>query len=110
MKNPLVSLSSVLEDLFKSKNSVFSEIYFLYQLNESWYQLAGEEISKMATPVQFKNNELTLNMPDSTHLQEMHFAKELLKKKINKNFPKRKVQKIRLRVQKSSQPFLSSFS
>lgn len=107
MKKPLVSLSYVLEGLFKKKNSVFSEMYFLYQLNERWHQLAGEEISKMAIPAQFKNNELTLNMPDSTHLQEMHFAKELLRKKINKNFPERKVHKIRLIVKKTSRPFSS---
>ena len=102
MKNPLVSLSYVLEGLFKNKNSVFSEAYFLYQLNEKWYQLAGEEISKMAVPVQFKNNELILNMPDSASLQEMHFAKELLKEKINKHFPEKKVQKIVLRAKKTS--------
>ena len=107
MKNPLISLSSVLEDLFKNKNSVFSEIYFLYRLNEKWCQLVGEEIAKMAVPIQFKNKELILNMSDSTYLQEMYFAKELLKKKINKNFPDKKVEKISLRVKKTANPFLS---
>ena len=98
MKAPLVSLSSVLENLFKKKRSPFSEIYFLFQLSQKWKQLAGEEIAKAAFPVQFKNQELILALPDSTHLQEMHFAKETLKKKINKQFPEKKIQKIILRV------------
>ena len=101
MKAPLTSLSSVLEGLFKKKQSPFSEIYFLFQLNQSWKQLAGEEIAKSASPVQFKNKELILALPDSTHLQEMHFAKETLRKKINKQFPEKKIQKIILRTKKS---------
>ena len=105
MKTPLVSLSYVLEKLFKKKQSIFSEIYFLYRLHENWRQLAGESIAKTASPAQFTKNELILNMPDSTHLQEMHFAKEFLRKKINKQFPDKKVQKITLRVRKSSKIF-----
>ena len=99
MKAPLVSLSSVLENLFKKKKSHFSEIYFLFQLSQKWNQLAGEEIAKFAFPAQFKNQELILTLPNSTCLQEMHFAKETLKKKINKQFPEKKIQKIILRVQ-----------
>lgn len=98
MKAPLVSLSYVLEKLFKKKQSPFSKIYFLFQLRQNWAQLAGEEIAKSAFPVQFKNQELILAMPDSAHLQEMHFAKETLRKKINKQFPEKKIQKIILKV------------
>ena len=98
MKSPLIPLFSVLENLFKKKSSPFSEIYFLFQLRRDWKQLTGEEISKLATPVQFKNQELILALPDSTHLQEMHFAKETLRKKINSRFPERKIQKIVLKV------------
>ena len=101
MKNPFFSLSSILESLFKKEQSPLSEIYFLFQLNRSWKQLAGEEIAKSAKPSQFKNQELVLILPDATHLQEMHFSKEPLKKKINKWFPEKKVQKITLRVRKN---------
>ena len=100
MKSPLTSLSSVLEDLFKKKQSPFSEIYFLFQLNQNWNELAGEEIAKFASPTHFKNKELILSMPDSTYLQEMHFAKEPLRIKINTQFPERKIKKIILRVRK----------
>ena len=103
MKQPLVSISSVLESLFKKKQSHFSEIYFLFQLNRSWRELAGEEIAKYAFPIQFKNKNLILSLPDSTHLQEMHFAKEALRQKINKQFPDRSVQKVILRVKKRNQ-------
>ena len=100
MKAPLVSLSSVLESLFKKQKSVFSEIYFLLQLRQSWQQLAGGEISRFAFPIQFKNQELVLALPDSTHLQEMHFAKDALREKINRQFPEKKIQRIILRVKK----------
>lgn len=102
MKNSLISLSSVLENLFKKKHSPFSEIYFLFQLTRKWKLLAGKNISKYAYPIQFKNHELVLSLPDSTHLQEMHFAKEPLRKKINKWFPDNKIQKITLRVHKNT--------
>ena len=98
MKNSLVSISHVLESLFKKKKSPLSEIYFLLQLRQNWTQLAGEEIAKYAFPVQCKNQALILAMPDSVHLQEMHFAKEILRKKINNQFPEKKIQKIILKV------------
>lgn len=101
MKAPLVSLSSVLENLFKKRRSIFSEIYFLFQLRQNWQQLAGEEIAGFALPVQFKNQELVLALPDSTHLQEMYFVKDTLRKKINRQFPEKKIQRIILRVKKS---------
>ena len=100
MKKSLVSVSSVLESLFKKKSSHFSEIYFLFQLKQLWSQIAGNEISKQAIPSQFKNNKLFLHLPDSTLLQEMHFAKETLRQKINKRFPSAKVNKIILTVKK----------
>ena len=102
MKKSLVSISSVLENLFKKKSSHFSEIYFLFQLKQVWNQIVGNKISKFAVPSQFKNNNLFLNLPDSTHLQEMHFVKEALKDKINKRFPKAKIKKIMLAVKNSS--------
>jgi len=98
MKSPLTPISSVLENLFKNKKSPFSEIYFLFQLNKTWKQLAGDEISSFASPVHFKNQELTLVLPDSTHLQEMHFVKETLRKKINKKFSEKQIKKIVLKV------------
>ena len=103
MKKPLVSISSVLENLFKKKSSHFSEIYFLFQLKHIWSQIVGNKISEMAVPNQFKNNNLFLSLPDSTHLQEMHFAKETLKEKINDRFPSVKIQKIILTVKNKSQ-------
>lgn len=98
MKPSLIPLSSILENLFKKKSSPFSEIYFLSQLHKHWKHLAGEEIAKFAFPAHFKNQELILSLPDSTHLQEMHFAKEALRKKINKQFPEKKIKKIILKV------------
>ncbi|MCY4320797.1 MAG: DUF721 domain-containing protein [Bdellovibrionaceae bacterium] len=102
MKKSLVSISSVLEDLFKKKSSHFSEIYFLLQLKQIWNQIVGNQISKWAIPSQFKNKNLYLNLPDSTHLQEMHFAKETLKDKINSRFPSVKINKIILTVKNKS--------
>ena len=101
-KKSLVSLSTVLENLFKNKQSPFSEIYFLFQLSQNWRHLAGEEIAQSAVPVQFKNHELVLALPNSTCLQEMHFAKEALRKKINQQFPEKKIYKIALRVKKKN--------
>ena len=100
MKKPLISISSVLENLFKKKSSHFSEIYFLFQLKQIWHQIVGGKISKLAVPTQFKNNNLFLSLPDSVHLQEMQFAKETLREKINKRFPETKIKKIILTVKK----------
>ena len=98
MKPKLTPISTVVENLFKKESSPFSEIYFLFQLHKSWKQLAGQDIAKWASPIQFKNQELSLSLPDSTHLQEMHFAKEALKNNINNRFKDKKVKKIILRV------------
>ena len=80
------SASSVIDKLFVGKEAHFSEIYFLFQLKRSWKFLAGSEIAKLASPVQFKNQVLTLKMPDATHVQEMRFVLDMLKEKINKKF------------------------
>ena len=98
MKSPLVSLSSVLEDMFVKKQSAFSEIYFIFQLRRQWKSLAGTEIARQAVPVGFKNQQLFLALPNASCRQEMHFAREPLRKKINKVFPERKIQKIILRT------------
>ena len=87
-------MSAVVEGLFTEKSSQFLEIYFLFQLRQAWRQVAGEEISQKASPIQFKNQILFLRLPDSTHIQEMHFAKEVLKNKINQHFPDYKIKKI----------------
>lgn len=97
MKKKLIPLRDILEELFK-KNPVFSDIYFLYCLKKSWLSLTGEEITKASYPLRFKNKELTIALPSSSHLQEMHFVKEALRKKINSSFPHIKVAKILLQV------------
>lgn len=101
MKKKLIPLRDILEDLFK-KNTAFSDIYFLYCLKKSWLSLTGEEITKVSCPIRFKNKELTIALPSSSHLQEMHFIKETLKRKINHSFPHIKVAKILLQVQTSA--------
>ncbi len=100
MKTAPVPISSVIEALFKKEKSHFSEIYFLFQLSRKWQKLAGGEIARRAVPAQFKAYKLILTLPDSTHLQEMHFVKEALRNKINKHFPDKKIQKIILKVKK----------
>ena len=97
MKKRLIPLRNIVEELFK-KNPAFSDIYFLYCLKKSWPTLTGEEITKVGRPLCFKNQELTIALPSSSHLQEMHFIKETLRKKINHFFPHIKVAKIRLQV------------
>lgn len=97
-KGRLIHLSDILEELFKTKASIFSDIYFLYCLKKSWAELAGREIARTGTPVSFKNRELTLALPSSSHLQEMHFVREALRNKINSAFPHAKVEKILLSV------------
>lgn len=94
-------LSSVLKNLLKKSQSPLSEIYFLFQLNQTWEDLAGEEIASFASPAQFKKQDLVLVLPDSTHLQEMHFAKETLRQKINLRFSDKKVRQIILKVKQS---------
>jgi len=93
-KKPLQALSTVIEALFTEKSSKFLELYFLFQLRQSWRKMAGEEIFQRAKPIRFKNQTLFLKLPDSTHIQEIHFVKESLKKKINSHFPEYKVEKI----------------
>ena len=105
MKKSLFSVSEVLEGLFKKKKSPLSSGYFICQLTRFWEEIAGEEIAKTGCPVQFQNEELTIALPSSAHLHEMHFVKEALRKKINKKFPERKIKKIILKV--DTQPFLN---
>lgn len=104
MKKKLIPLKDILEELFK-KNPVFSDIYFLHCLKKSWFSLAGEEITKVSYPLRFKNKELTIALPSSSHLQEMHFIKETLRRKINHSFPHMKVGKILLQVKTSAKPY-----
>ena len=89
-----MALSAVVEGLFTEKSSQFLEIYFLFQVRRAWAKIAGEEISQRAKPIKFKNHILFLKLPDSTHVQEIHFVKESLKNKINRHFPEYKVKKL----------------
>ena len=98
MKKALSTISEVLEHAFKRKGSPLSEGYFICQLIRIWPEIAGQEIAKTGHPVQFKNRELTIALPSSSHLHEMHFVKEALRYKINQKFPERKIKKIILKV------------
>ena len=89
-----MALSTVVEGLFTEKSSQFLEIYFLFQVRQAWTKIAGEEISQRAKPIKFENQILFLKLPDSTHIQEIHFVKEILKNKINRHFPEYKVEKL----------------
>ena len=99
-KKSLVPIVQIIEELFKKKNSPFSEGYFLLQLIRSWPEIAGESIAQLAHPVKVTKKELTLALPSSSHVQEIQFVKEALRKKINQRFPARKVNRIILRVEK----------
>ena len=103
MKKPLFSASSILEELFKKRKSPLSEGYFLCQLHQVWEELAGEEIAKVAQPLCFKHHQLTLALPSSSHMQDLHFVKESLREKINQHFPDRRVKRISFQV-KNSKP------
>lgn len=108
MKRQLKPISSILEEIFKRKKSPLAEGYFLCQLNQAWPQLAGNEISKIAQPIAFKNHQLIISLPSSSHIQDMHFVKETLRAKINKHFPDKKVNRIQFQIRKY-QKFNSKF-
>lgn len=107
IKKKPTAVSVIIENLFSKDQAHFSEIYFLFQLSKSWKQIAGEEISQKSKPIKFKNKILFLSLPDSTHLQEMHFAKTALQEKINKIFPDKKIKKIVLKT--GTHRFLDDF-
>lgn len=98
-KRSLTSVADILEGLFKNKKSVLSDGYFLCQLVSSWKGIAGESIAKMGQPVKVTRQELTISLPSSSHLQEMQFVKEELRRKINQHFPHGKIKRIRLKIQ-----------
>ena len=100
MKNKLTPLSQVIERVFTKPSSAFLEISFLFQLRHSWEKIAGKGFAQNAWPIRFKRQELFISLPDSTYIQEMHFVKETLRKKINKKFPFYKVKKIHLHLAK----------
>ena len=104
MKRPLFPVASILEELFKKPKSPLSEGYFLCQLHQAWGELAGEEIAKIAQPIRFKNNQLTIALPSSSHIQEMHYVKETLRQKINASFPDKKIKSIYFQV-KDAKPW-----
>ena len=98
-KRSLISASDILEDIFKNKRSVLSDGYFLCQLVSFWKDIAGESIAKAGQPVKVSKQELTISLPSSSHLQEMQFIKKELRRKINQQFPHRKIKRIRLKIQ-----------
>ena len=93
-QGPLLTAGAILESLFKGKNSPLSEGYFLCQLNQVWEDLAGEEIAKNGRPILFKNSQLFIALPSSSHIQEMCFIREDLRRKINSRFPDRNIKRI----------------
>ena len=101
-KHRLVSVSDILEEVFKDKKSVLSDGYFLCRLVCFWREIAGESIAKSGHPVKVTKTELTVSLPSSCHLQEMQFIKEDLLKEINRRFPDRKIRRIRLKVQEKN--------
>ena len=96
MKKKLVPLSSVIETVFTQSSSSFLEISFLFQLRNSWEKIVGKSFYHKSWPIRFKNKELLISLTDSTYVQEMHFVKDTLRKKINQQFPIYKVKKINL--------------
>ena len=103
-KPSLVSLGSVIEKLFIKKESPFADIHFLFRLHQNWSALASEPIARQAFPAQFKDQELTLTLTDSSSIAEMHFFKDQLKHRINSQFPGQPVKKIILKTNRNQKP------
>lgn len=109
MKKGLKSVACLLEEVLKKQKSPLAEGYFLSKLNHVWQDLAGCEISKIAKPIAFKNHQLTLSLPSSSHMQDMHFIKEGLKEKINQQFPNEKVKNIYLQIRNQNKRIYFNF-
>ena len=92
-KRSIFTLDEALNSLFHEKN--IQDKVAHYNIQTIWQQAVGAKIAEHACPDRIQNNVLFVNVSSSVWMQELHFLRENILEKINKNIPSGKIKDIR---------------
>jgi predicted nucleic acid-binding Zn ribbon protein len=95
-KEPLTPLKDIISDLFNSRDLPFDPDDA--KIWEAWDEAVGPAIAEHAHPSWIKNGRLRVDVSDPIWMQELEFAKDRIKEKLNRRLGRNAVQRIEFRL------------
>ncbi|MFC1822600.1 DUF721 domain-containing protein [Thermodesulfobacteriota bacterium] len=95
-KDTLTPLKDVISGLFNDESLPFNPDDA--RIWEVWEEVVGEAVAKNARPFWIKKGLLKVNVSDPIWLQELKFAGENIRGKLNRKLGRNAVQKIEFRL------------
>lgn len=95
-KEPLTPLKDILSGLFKSPDLPFNPDDG--RIWKVWEEAVGPAIARNARPLWIKQGRLRVAVTDPIWLQEIEFAGETIKQKVNEKLGREAVKKIEFRL------------
>jgi predicted nucleic acid-binding Zn ribbon protein len=95
-KDPLVPLKDIISNIFAESKLPFNPNDAL--IWKIWDEAVGPAIAKNARPQWIKNGRLRVGVSDPIWLQELEFAGETIKEKLNGRLGREAVEKIEFRL------------
>jgi hypothetical protein len=99
-KSHLKSSSDVLEALLGGGNPALSHQFTCFKLSRSWSEVVGASMAKNTLPVSYDKGTLVIWVSDSTWMQELSFAIDQIKEKINAHIGRAWVYNVRFTLEK----------
>ena len=101
-KDKLTSLKDIIANIFGDSNLPFNPDDAL--IWKVWDEAVGPAISKNAHPLWIKDRNLRVSVSDPIWLQELRFAEQTMRDKLNKKMGRDAVEKIEFRLGPKKQP------
>ncbi len=70
------------------------------RLREEWKSVVGEAIADRSRPLRVRGKTLLVEVQNSTWMNEIQFHRNEIVRKVNKEFPKLKIDEIRLQLER----------
>lgn len=100
----LTSGSSIIQNLFESKESPLSEQFVRWKIWYSWPDYVGDSMTRCCLPVGYDRGTLFIWVKNSTWMHHLHFMRESLQEKINSRLGRPFVKRIRLTLDRKEVP------
>jgi len=95
-KESLVPLKDVISSLFSDAKLPFNPDDA--RIWEEWKETVGAAIAKNAQPLWIKDGKLRVKVTDPIWLQELGYAEETIREKLNRKMGRRAVERIEFRL------------
>lgn len=97
-KDGLIHLKEIIASIFTRQNLTFNpDDMRIWQV---WDEMVGDAVSTKVRPAWFRDGRLRVEVSDPIWLQELEFAREDLREKLNKRLGREAIKKIEFRVRK----------